>query len=167
MRIDLLVQKTVVHIFLPNPQSTLTTLPSTVHMESSRSSAQTLTTGSSNIVETFVYIPFVEAQEMRIDLLLQKTVVHNFLRNPLSTLTTLPSTVQMESSRSSAQTMTTASSNIAETFVYIPFVEESEMRIDLLMEKTVVYNFCGFRIVRFQRYRPQFKLNQPVLQLKH
>ena len=28
-----------------------------------------MTTTSSNIVETFVYIPFVEAQEMRIDLL--------------------------------------------------------------------------------------------------
>ena len=53
-------------------------------------------TTSSIIVETFVYIPFVEDSEMRIDLLLQMTVVKNFLRNPQSTLTTLPSTVQME-----------------------------------------------------------------------
>ena len=73
----------------------------------------------------------------------------------------------MESTRSSAQTMTTASSNIVETFVYIPFVEDSEMRIDLLVEKTVVHNFFRFRKVRFQRYRPLFKWNQPVLQLKH
>ena len=70
-------------------------------MESSRSSTQTMTTTSSNIVETFVYIQFVEASEMRIDLFFQKTVVHNFLRIPQSTFPTLPSTVQMESSRSS------------------------------------------------------------------
>ena len=36
--------------------------------------------------------------------------------------------------------MTTASSNILETFVYIPFVEDSEMTIDLMVEKTVVLN---------------------------
>ena len=62
-------------------------------MESRRSSTQTMTTTSSNFVETFVYIPFVEAQEMRIDLLVQNTVVHNFLRISQSMLTTLPSTV--------------------------------------------------------------------------
>ena len=81
------------------------------------------TTSSSNIVQTFVDIPFVEASEMTIDLLVQKTVVHNFLRIPQSTFPTLPSTVQMESSRSSTQTMTTTSSNIVETFVFIPLVE--------------------------------------------
>ena len=50
-------------------------------------------TASSNIVETFVYMPFVEDSEMRIDLLVQKTVVHNFLRIPQSTFPTLQSTV--------------------------------------------------------------------------
>ena len=60
-----------------------------------------MTTTSTNIVETFVYIPFVEASEMTIDLLVQKTFVHNFLRIPQSTFPTLPSTVQMESSLSS------------------------------------------------------------------
>ena len=65
-------------------------------MESIRSSTQTLMTTSSNIVETFVYIPFVEASETKIDLLVQKNVVHNFLRIPQSTFPTLPSTVQME-----------------------------------------------------------------------
>ena len=62
-------------------------------MESSRSSAQTMTIASSNIVKTFVYIPFVEASETMIDLLVQKTVVHNFLRIPKSTFPTIPSTV--------------------------------------------------------------------------
>ena len=37
-------------------------------MESSRSYSQTLTTTSSNIVETFFLIAFVEASEMKIDL---------------------------------------------------------------------------------------------------
>ena len=74
-------------------------------------------TTSSNIVETFVQIPFMEASEMTIDLLEQKTVVHNFLRVLQSTFPTLQSTVQMESSRSSTQTMITTSSNIVETFV--------------------------------------------------
>ena len=54
---------------------------------------------------------------MTIDLLEQKTVVHNFLRVPQSTFPTLKSTVQLESSRSSTKTMITTSSNIVETFV--------------------------------------------------
>ena len=54
---------------------------------------------------------------MKIDLLVQRTVVHNFLRIPQSTFTLLQSTVEMESSRSSTQTMTTTSSNIVETFL--------------------------------------------------
>ena len=54
---------------------------------------------------------------MTIELLLQKTVVHNILRIPESKFQTLQSTVEMESSRSSAQTMRTTSSNIVETFV--------------------------------------------------
>ena len=80
-----------------------------------------MTTTSFNIVETFLNIPFVEASEMTIDLLVQKTVVHNFLRISQSTFLTLPSTVQMESSRSSTQRMTTISSNNVETLLYIPF----------------------------------------------
>ena len=54
---------------------------------------------------------------MKIDLLVQKTVVHNFLRIPQRTFPLLQSTVEMKSSRSSTQTMTTTSSNIVETFV--------------------------------------------------
>ena len=54
---------------------------------------------------------------MRIDLLVQKTVVHNFLRIPQCTFPLLQSTVEMESSRSSTQTMTPTSSNIVETFI--------------------------------------------------
>ena len=100
-----------------------------------------MTTTSSNIVETFVHISIIEASELTIDLLVQKTVVHNFLRITQSTFPTLPSTVQMESKRSSTQTMTTTSSNIVETFVYIPFVEASKMTIDLLVKKTVLHNF--------------------------
>ena len=139
--IDLLVQNTVVHNFLQIPQSTFPTLPSTVQIESSRSSTQTMNTTISNIVDTFVYIPFAEASEMTIDLLVQKTVVHIFLRIPESTFPTLPSTVQMESSRSSTQKMTIISFNIVETILYIPFVKASEMTIYLLLQKTVVHNF--------------------------
>ena len=54
MTIDLLLQKTVVHIILRIPQSKFQTLQYTVQMESRRSSPQTMTTTSSNIVETFV-----------------------------------------------------------------------------------------------------------------
>ena len=79
---------------------------------------------------------------MTIDLLVQKIVVHNFLRIPQYTLGTLPSTVQMELSRSSTQTMTTTSFNIVETFVYIPFLEASEMRIDLLVQRLLFTIFC-------------------------
>ena len=41
-----------------------------------------MTTTSSKIVETLFYIPFAEVSEMTIDLMVQKTVVHNFLRIP-------------------------------------------------------------------------------------
>ena len=54
---------------------------------------------------------------MTINLLEQNTVVHNFLRVPQSTFPTLESTVQIESSRSSTQTMITTSPNIVETSV--------------------------------------------------
>ena len=54
---------------------------------------------------------------MTIDLMEQKTVVHNFLRVQPSTFPTLQSTVQMESSRFSTQTMITTSSDIVVTFV--------------------------------------------------
>ena len=147
--IDLVVEKTVVHNFLRIPQSTFPTLPSTVKMESILCSTQTMITTSSNIVETFVYIPFVEASETMIDLLLQKTVVHNFLGIPQSTFRTLPSTVQMQSRRSSTQIMTTTSSNIVVTFVYIPFVGASEPTIDLLVEKTVVHYFLRLPLKTF------------------
>ena len=166
MRIDFLVQKVVVHNFLRIPQSTFPLLYSRVQMESSRSSTQTMTTTSSNIVKTFASIPFVEASEMTIDLLVQKTVVHNFLRIPQSTFPLLHSRVQMESSRSSTQTMTTTSSNTVETFAWIPLVAASEMWIDFLVQKAVVHNFCEFHKVRFQCYTPEFKWNQAVLQLK-
>ena len=110
-------------------------------MESTHSSTQTLMTTSSNNVETFVYIPFVKTSEPTIDLLVEKTVVHYFLRIPQSRFRTLPCTVKMESNRSYTTTMMTTSSNIVETFVYIPFVEDSKMTIDLLVQKTVVHNF--------------------------
>ena len=82
MTIDLLVQKTVVYNFLRIPQSTFPTLASTIQMESSRSSTQKMTIILSNIVETILYIPFLESSEITIDLLVQMTVVHNFLRIP-------------------------------------------------------------------------------------
>ena len=166
MTIDFLVQKAVVHNFLWIPQSTFPLLLSRVQMESSRSSNQTMTTTSFNIVQIFFWIPFVEATEMTIDLLVQKTVVHNFLRIPQSTFPLLHSRVQMESSRSSTQTMTTTSSNIVETFAWIPLVAASEMWIDFPVQKAVVHNFCEFHKVRFQCYTSEFKWNQAVLELK-
>ena len=54
---------------------------------------------------------------MTIDLLEQKTVLQNFLWVLQSMFPTLKSTVQMESSRSSTQTMITTFPNIVETFV--------------------------------------------------
>ena len=96
MGIYLLVQKTIVQNFLRIPESTFSLLQSTVKMELSRSSTQTMTTTSSYIVETFVYIPFVEASDMGIDLLVKKTIVHNILRIPQSTFPLLQSTVKME-----------------------------------------------------------------------
>ena len=135
MRIHFLMQKAVVHNFLRIPESTFPLLHSRVQMESSRSSAQTMTTTSSNIVETFAWIPLVAASEMWIDFPVQKAVVHNFLGIPQSTFPMLYSRGQMQSSRSSTQTMTTTSSNIVETFAPIPFVEASEMTIDFLVSK--------------------------------
>ena len=68
-----------------------------------------MTATSSDIVETFVYILFVEASEVRIDLLLQMTVVVKCLWKLQSTFAKLQSTVQMESSRSCTKTIRTTS----------------------------------------------------------
>ena len=54
---------------------------------------------------------------MTIDLLVEKTEFHNFFRILQSTFPTLQSTVEMEASRFSIQTITSSSSNIVETFV--------------------------------------------------
>ena len=115
-----------------------------------------MTTTFSNIVETFVYIPFVEASGITIDLLVEKTVVNNFLLIPQSTFPTLPCSVQVEFSRSSTQTMTTTSSNIVEAFVYIPFEEASAMTIDLLEKKNVVHYFLWIPPSTFPTLPPQF-----------
>ena len=54
---------------------------------------------------------------MTIDLLVKNNVVNNFLRILQSMFPTLEYTVEMESSRSSTQTMMWTTSNIHETFV--------------------------------------------------
>ena len=69
----------------------------------------------------------------------------------------------MESTRSSTQTLMTTFSNIVETFVYIPFVEASNRRLIYWWKRLLFTIFCGFRKVRFQRYRLQFKWNEAVL----
>ena len=103
---------------------------------------------------------------MTIDLLVQKTVIHSFLRIPQSTFPTLQSTVQMESSRSSTKTMTTPSSNIVDIFFKYHLWKPEKWRIIYWSKRPLFTIFCGFRKVRFQRYSPQFRLNQAVLLLK-
>ena len=103
---------------------------------------------------------------MTIDLLEQKTVVHNFLRVPQSTFPTLKSTVQMESSRSSTKTMITTSSNIVETSFKYHLWKPQKWRLISWSKRPLFTIFCGFRKVRFQRYSPQFRWNQAVLLLK-
>ena len=57
----------------------------------------------------------------------------------------------MELTRSSTQTLMTTSSNIVETFVYIPFVEAEEtMKLGLIYwcKRLLFTIFCEFRKVR-------------------
>ena len=87
-------------------------------MESSRSSTERIWTTSSNVVETFVSLPFVETTKDWIDLLVYKEdIVYNFLRIPQNTFQMLQSTFQIESNPSSTQTIWTTSSIVVETFV--------------------------------------------------
>ena len=79
---------------------------------------------------------------MTIDLLVQKTVVHNFLRIPQSTFAT--ATVHSSNGIKPffySKQWRSISSNIVETILWIPFLESSEMTIDLLVQMTVVHNF--------------------------
>ena len=158
MTIDLLVQKTVVHNFLRIPQYTFPLLQSTVQVESSRSSTQTMTTTNSNIVETFALIPLVAASEMRIDFLVQKAVVHNFFANSAKYV----SIAILQSSNGIkpffTQTMTTTSSNIFKTFALIPFVEALEMRIDFVVQKAVVHNFLRIPQSTFPLLHPRVQM---------
>ena len=54
---------------------------------------------------------------MRVELVVEDAVNHNFFRIPQSTFAMLQSTVHMESSRYCTQPIPTTSFNIAETFV--------------------------------------------------
>ena len=54
------------------------------------------------------------------------------MRIPQNTFQILQFTVQMESSRSYAQTIKTSFSNFLHTFVQLAFVEAMKIRIDLL-----------------------------------
>ena len=54
------------------------------------------------------------------------------MRIPQNTFQMLQFTVQMESSRSYAQTIKTTFSNFLQTFVQLAFVEAMKIRIDLL-----------------------------------
>ena len=54
---------------------------------------------------------------MRVDLLVENAVNHNFLRIPQTTFPMLKSTVEMESSRYCTQTIRINFFNIAETFI--------------------------------------------------
>ena len=54
---------------------------------------------------------------MRVDLLVENAVNHNFLRIPESTFPRLQSTIQMQSSRYCTQTSTMTFFNITETFI--------------------------------------------------
>ena len=108
-------------------------LQPTFQMESTRSSTQTITTTFCNVLENFVQLALVEAIKFRIDSRVLNNVVHNFLRISQSTFHMLQSTVQLESSRSSYQTIRTTSPKVVETFVSLQFVESTKNRIDLLV----------------------------------
>ena len=115
------------------PQNTFQMLQSTAQIESIRFSTQTISRTSSNVVETFVQLAFLEAIKIRIHLPVQNNVVHKFLRISQITFQMLQSTAQMESSRSSTQTITTTFSNVLQTFVQLGFIEDIKIMIDFLV----------------------------------
>ena len=101
MRIDLLVENTVVHNFLRIPQSTFPLLQATVKCNKGDLLLKQWRPPLQTSLNFSFWTPFEEAWKMTIDLLVHKTVFQNFLRIPLSTFPLLLSTVQMETSRSS------------------------------------------------------------------
>ena len=56
----------------------------------------------------------------------------------------LQSTVQIESSRSSTQTIRTTFSNFLQIFVQLAFVEAMNIRIDLLEKKILFTSFADY-----------------------
>ena len=94
-----------------------------------------------DIVWTFVLLLFLDTIKIRIDLLVKNSVVYNFLRITQNTFPMLQSTVQMESSRSSTQTIRATSFDIVWTFVLVPFLDTNKIRIDLLVKNSVFKNF--------------------------
>ena len=103
---------------------------------------------------------------MTIDLLEQKTVVHNFSRVPQSTFPTLKSTVQMESSRFLLKQWSRLSLTSLKLSFKYHLWKPQKWRLICWSKRPLFTIFCGFRKVSFQRYSPQFKLNQAVLLLK-
>ena len=106
-------------------------LQSSVQMESSRSSTQTISTTFSNVLQTFVQLAFVEAIKIRIDLLVEKILFTSFCGFRKIRFKCY-SPIQMESSHSSTQTIRTTFSNFLQTFLQLAFVEDMKIRNDLL-----------------------------------
>ena len=104
-RIDFLVQKVFLRIFLRNPQNTFPMRQATVQMESSRSFGQTIIMTSLKHRWNFGLFTFCIGLDTK-DLSTRTRGIYSiFLRIPQSTFLMLDSNVQMQRSRSWAQTI--------------------------------------------------------------
>ena len=118
------------------------------------------------IVKTLVQIPFVEASLWRIQMLVRKpflTVLFglwkvrfqcyraHFMLNKIVLVLKLLATIIFI---------------IVKTFLFIPFVEDSLWRIQMLVRRPFLTVFFALWKVRLQCYRAHFKFNQIVLVLK-
>ena len=164
---DLLVQKAVIgHFFWQILHSPFPIIQSNFQMQSSRCSTQKITTTSSNVVETFLKQPFIEAPKIRIYLQVKTMLFTVFCGLLKVHFQCYCRQFKFESSLSSTRKLKTTSSNVIETFVKTSFIEASKMRIYLLVQKDVIHSFYGLWKVHFHCYSLQFKWNKVVLLLK-
>ena len=135
-------------------------------MESSRSSTQTMTTTSSNIVETFVYIPFVESQKWRFIYWCKRLLFTSFCGfRKVRFHCYSPQLKWNQAVLLLKQWQRLRLISLKLSFIY--HLEKTQKWLLIYLCKRLLFTiFCGFRKVRFKRYRQQLKWNKAVLLLK-
>ena len=118
------------------------------------------------IVKSFVYIPFVEASICMFKKLVRRPFLTVFCALPKVRFQCYIAHFKLNRIILVLKLLSMTFYIIVKSLVWIPFVESSLWRIQMMVRRPTLKVFCGLRKVCFQCYCAQFKFNRIVLVLK-